>query len=641
MKKNLLKRFVVFFAVVMAIAIVAVPVYAQGINLEESEGFFLSGLDYDDTGALIEYYTDSANGTMYVMSQDDGLLYPSQESPRYTYHGYTMVDEKSAIDFFIDVTDGKLYVLNDSGLLTATDQVPQVSYDDVLEYVQNSMNTIVETDITTEEFLNNDGYDKYEPEYYCTDPETGLDYYTDENGGYYHYNSETGEYYEAESIPPDSAQIADDKNTVQNDTASEDICNVRVVEILSDQTKTDEYDGMARTQMLKVTVLDGKYKGKTLLMKYEMSNTMGNGAVSEPAQVGDKLIGYFVKDEVTGEISGIVTDYARTEKLIIPTIIFVLLLLLLGGTKGMRSLIALVITCLACIFLLIPAILHGWNPIVAAILAGIIAISVTLIIVYGFTMKTLAAAVGAFSGVLVAGILTAIMNKVMNMTGVVDCDSIDLAVINLPTLDLSDVLFATIVISALGGTIDVGISIASSLAELKEKAPKIKGAELFKSGINIGVDIMGASLNTLILSYVGGSLTVLLIVMYYSSLNNMTTLMNDEMIASELLQALVGSLGLLCTVPITSLVAAVMMCGKGNFGKITLDCFPALSKFCSFVGKGFNTVKNKVGELSTDKAKFEEPENLYEAAVRRSRELYRNAEEDQTSIQSEDGFDDI
>jgi len=638
-KKNIFRHLIAVFVVMLFVMAAALPVYAQGIDLEQSEGFFLSGLDYE-SGIMTEYYTDSASGTVYVLSQEDGLLYPTQENPRYTYHGYTMTDEKYAIDFFIDVTDGKLYTIGEDGTLQFTDQTPQVSYDDVLEYVQGSSNVVDAGGQTTEEFLQNEGYDKYEPEYYCFDPEIGLAFYIDENGVFYHINEDTGDYYEAQGEPSASAQFTEEESHKSTDeTATEEICNVRVLEIVSDQTKSDGYDGLSRTQLLKVKVLDGRYEGRTLVMKYEMSNTMGNGAISEPAVVGDKLIGYFTEDEATGEISGIVTDYARTEKLILLAVIFVILLLLMGGMKGMRSLLALVITCLACIFIMIPAIISGLNPIVAAILAGIVAIAVTLIIVYGFTMKTLAAAVGAFAGVLVAGVLTAIMNKAMNMTGIVDCDSIDLAIINLPSLDLSDVLFATIVISALGGTIDVGISIASALAELKEKAPKIKGAELFKSGINIGIDIMGASLNTLILSYVGGSLTVLLIVTYYSSLNNMTTLMNDEMIASELLQALVGSMGLLCTVPITSLVAALMMCGKGNFGKLTLDCFPPVEKFCGFIKKSYGSIKGKISEISAENAKLEEPENLYEAAVRRSRELYRNAAEDASG--DDDGFDDM
>lgn len=627
MKHSITRRITMAIVIVIAALFAAFPVLASGI--EPGEGFSIYGLSYDEGGNMTQFFINSANNVIYKMSDEDGLLYETQEVPQFKFHGYTMTDEKYSVDFFISTADGSMYILGDNDALTPTDQQPQVSYDDVLS---GNVPQPQEGGVSTDEFLDNSGYDKYEPEYYCFDPELGLAFYRDVDGVLYHIN-ENNEYYVSDKTPSASAQYPEENSADKKaETVSENICNVKVLEVISDNTEEGEFGAVSRTQMLKVEVLDGEYKGRVMLMKYEMSNTMGDSSMTDPAQVGDKLIGYFAPDEETGEITGIVTDFARTEKLIWVAIIFVLLLLVLGGIKGMRSLAALVITCLACIFIMVPAILNGLNPIIAAILAGIVAISVTLIIVYGFTMKTVAAAVGAFSGVVVAGILTAIMSGVMHMTGIVDCDSIDLALINLKGLDLSDVLFATIIISALGGTIDVGISIASALDELKEKAPDIKGVELFKSGINIGVDIMGASLNTLILSYVGGSLTVLLIVTYYSSINNMTTLFNDEMIASELLQALVGSMGLLCTVPITSLVAARMMCAKGNFGKMTLDCFPPLKKCVTFVGDVFKKITGGVGNKETVK----EPENLYEAAVKRSREMYESAED----TELEDDFDD-
>lgn len=627
MKHSITRRITMAIVIIAAALFAAFPVLASGI--EPGEGFAIYGLSYDENGNMTQFFINAGTNVIYKMSEDDGLLYETQEKPQFKFHGYTMTDEKYSVDFFISTADGSMYILGDNDMLTPTDQQPQVSYDDVLS---GNVPQPQGDSVSTDEFLDNSGYDKYEPEYYCFDPELGLAFYRDTDGVLYHIN-ENNEYYVSDKQPSASAEYPEENSADKKaETVSENICNVRVLDVISDNTEEGEFGAVSRTQMLKVEVLDGEYKGRVMLMKYEMSNTMGDSSMTDPAQVGDKLIGYFAPDEETGEITGIVTDFARTEKLIWVAVIFVLLLLVLGGIKGMRSLVALVITCLACIFIMVPAILNGLNPIIAAILAGIVAISVTLIIVYGFTMKTVAAAVGAFSGVVVAGILTAVMSSVMHMTGIVDCDSIDLALINLKGLDLSDVLFATIIISALGGTIDVGISIASALDELKEKAPNIKGVELFKSGINIGVDIMGASLNTLILSYVGGSLTVLLIVTYYSSINNMTTLFNDEMIASELLQALVGSMGLLCTVPITSLVAARMMCGKGNFGKLTLDCFPVLKKSAAFVGDVFKKITGSVGGKET----VNEPENLYEAAVKRSREMYESAEE----TEFEDDFDD-
>ena len=127
-------------------------------------------------------------------------------------------------------------------------------------------------------------------------------------------------------------------------------------------------------------------------------------------------------------------------------------------------------------------------------------------------------------------------------------------------LDLKALIFAAIIIGAVGAIMDVSISIAASLAELKEKLPEISMLELWKSGMTISKDIMGTMANTLILAYMGSCLTsVQLMVAYNSSLLD---LFNREMIIVEMLQALVGSMGILLALPLTSLICAALYRGK-------------------------------------------------------------------------------
>ncbi|MBQ4313740.1 MAG: YibE/F family protein, partial [Clostridia bacterium] len=140
----------------------------------------------------------------------------------------------------------------------------------------------------------------------------------------------------------------------------------------------------------------------------------------------------------------------------------------------------------------------------------------------------------------------------------------------------------------------------------------ITGAEMMMSGINIGIDIMGASLNTLILAYVGSSMHLLML--FYTYNNPMVMIINDEMIACELLRALAGSCGLLLTVPITSFVSAAMM-SKGKFGKLTPDCFAtfvAVKKVFTAVKKFFTRPAEQYAVAEAAK----EPENLYQNAVK-------------------------
>lgn len=420
----------------------------------------------------------------------------------------------------------------------------------------------------------------------------GVNYYFDESTGEFFYIDDfSGEHIYidiANYLPNDmtdtpaedytdspSAPDAPQDSSAQFTEGSESY-KVKVLEVLSDTTEQIDYLS-SRVQELSVEVLEGPYKGMIITVTNDISDTLGNGQGSKPAEPGDRLLAYFYTD--ASGTYGVVTSFYRANTLIWLSVIFLVLLIIIGGLRGIRSVVALVTTCVGCIFIMIPAILAGASPVLAAILLSVFAISVTLVIVYGFTMKTLAASIGALGGIVLSGILVAVSSALMKMTGVVDSEAMSLGLMSGEVmLDLSGILFAVIVISILGGTIDVSISVASALDELRLKAKNISGAELLASGINVSVDVIGASLNTLILSYVGGSLHLLLLIVYYVNSDDIqpALLINDEQLASELLRALCGSIGLLLTGPLTALIASLLMC-KGNFGKLTPDCFQTIA----------------------------------------------------------------
>ena len=162
-----------------------------------------------------------------------------------------------------------------------------------------------------------------------------------------------------------------------------------------------------------------------------------------------------------------------------------------------------------------------------------------------------------------AGILTVIMDQSMMLTGVLDENSVILHGLKPENpLDLRAIIFASIIIGAVGAIMDVSISIAAALAELKEKVPDIGFKELLQSGMTISRDIMGTMANTLILAYIGGFMSGVLLMVAYNS--SMLDLFNREMIVVECLQSLVGSLGILMTLPFTSLICAVLFRGSGS-----------------------------------------------------------------------------
>lgn len=396
------------------------------------------------------------------------------------------------------------------------------------------------------------------------------------------------------------------------ESVDEDTCIVKVVECVS---YTDYIDmGMVtRKQTIYVEVMSGERKGERHYAVFDRSDPAG-GEPYELVKEGERLLCFFTsnKDGVIVE-NGTITDFHRMPKIIWTLIIFFILLLFLTGTRGLKSFAALIVTCVGIILIILPMILSGVSPVVASIIGCVFSIVTSLVLVYGFTIKTLAAALGAVGGVIVAGIFTAVMNSILHMTGTTSSEATMLALhFANGDVDLNGIMFAAVLIGSLGGTIDVGISISSSLDEMREHAPNITATEMIASGLHIGSDIMSASLNTLILAYVGSAIHLLLML----QINGVALIdvMNAETITSELIRALAGSFGLLFTVPITSFVAGAMLC-KGSFGKFSIRMFPTMDTLLNFIGRAkekWGVAMKNAQQRSDEKYGITDRTNLYE-----------------------------
>jgi uncharacterized membrane protein len=192
----------------------------------------------------------------------------------------------------------------------------------------------------------------------------------------------------------------------------------------------------------------------------------------------------------------------------------------------------------------------------------------TLLLVSGANRKTVAAAVGCTAGVATAGLLTLLMSRLLLLSGYVDENSAYLATMGSGDIDLNAILFAGIVIGALGAVMDVSMSIASALWEIASQECTTP-ANLWKSGIEIGRDVMGTMANTLVLAYIGNSLSIVLLLIAYST--STIGLLNREMIVVEILYALVGSIGIVCVIPLTSAVCSAIYSQGGRIKEVTVS----------------------------------------------------------------------
>lgn len=310
-----------------------------------------------------------------------------------------------------------------------------------------------------------------------------------------------------------------------------------------------------KVQEVKVEIIEGEYIGEEFDTTYTLSYDIAGKIMAYELEVGDKVI-VQLSEDMDGNVTATVQDVVRSGYIIGMFVVFLLSIVLVGGKKGIKAILGLLYTIILIYLIMIKGIFKGDNAIISSIVTSMLVILGTFIIIGGFNKKITTAAIGTLGGVVSAGIMALIFNHLAKMSGACE-DAIQLS-INMSTInfDFRDLLFAGIIVSALGACMDVGMSIASSLDEIKMKKSDITWIELFKSGMNIGRDVIGTMTNTLILAYVGGSLTLILLFMACNM--NIIEILNKETIAEQVISAIAGSMGVIYTVPITSFIYAIL-----------------------------------------------------------------------------------
>ncbi len=317
-----------------------------------------------------------------------------------------------------------------------------------------------------------------------------------------------------------------------------------VTEVVDKNENTYEADGKKTKTVEVIFKAKLKENNKVVTASQSIDNY---SALSKVVEKGNKVLLY--------ENSGtyFFGDYVRINKIIALLFIFIILLIALGGIKGLNTLVSLIFTCASIFIFFLPSILSGYNIYLSAIITCIYIIIMTLLFINGLSKKTLTTILGCIFGVITAGIVFFIMNKILYLTGVCCEDELYLQMLDV-NINLKAVIFAAIIISSMGAVMDVSMDISSSLYEIKVHKPDIKFKDMLKSGLNIGRDIMGTMSNTLILAFIGKSLSTVLLIMTYSS--SLGEIFNKELIIVNMLEALIGSLSILLTAPITSVICS-------------------------------------------------------------------------------------
>ena len=306
-----------------------------------------------------------------------------------------------------------------------------------------------------------------------------------------------------------------------------------------------------KTQNVTYEVLEGEYKGTIFNGINELTGQIYDIDLSK----GDKVM-LSLKIYADGTIDGYAIDFIRNDTMVIFILLFLAGLVILGKMKGVKALISLIVTIGTIFLVLIPLILQGYDPLILAILVSIFITLITIFVIAGFTRKAFSAIIGTISGVVCAAAIAYVVGKISLSTGLSGEDA-RVLYINKPNLNFTHIFFASIMIGALGAVMDVGMSISSSVNEIYKTNKNSDQKTLFKSGMQVGKDIMGTMSNTLILAYVGTSLPLLLL--FFLDGFDLMHVINFDFISAEIIKAISGSFGLLLAIPITAFVSSFLL----------------------------------------------------------------------------------
>lgn len=325
--------------------------------------------------------------------------------------------------------------------------------------------------------------------------------------------------------------------------------NAKVIEVVEDNLSPDGV--RVGYQMLKVQLTSGEYKGEIV----NATSAEGNlfGAVCKK---GDSVV---VHMSVSGDSKN-VSVYSKDRIVAVAAFvgIFLLLICIIGGKNGVKSVIGLVFTFVAIFMIYIPLIYRGFSPFWAAVIITIITTIVTMYLISGIAVKTLCAILGTVIGVLLAGLSAWLFGRVADIDGYNVSNIETLAYVGqITNIQIGGLLFSGILIASLGAVMDVAMSVSSAISEIHDKAPQLGCLELFKSGMNVGRDMMGTMSNTLILAFVGSAVSELVINYAYNL--PLRQIINSYNIGIEIMQGVSGSIGVILTVPAVAVVTAWML----------------------------------------------------------------------------------
>ena len=325
-----------------------------------------------------------------------------------------------------------------------------------------------------------------------------------------------------------------------------------------EKTVLSVFESKSENHILEVEMLSGMYKGRRLVLRNIVNHNMP--LLSIPAEPGDVILCRVAGDPDQVSLVNIVQDYGRDRFLVWMVGGMLLLIILVGRIEGIRTACAMLISAAVIYFFMLPLISGGANAVfIVTLTSGVVAF-VSLVFVIGPSRKTFSAVLGTMGGILVAGLIVLFAQQHLHFSGLENAISADIIeATRTPPFDFVQILLAGMLMGVLGVAVDGAIEVASSMEEIRRANPNMPTWRLIASGLNVGTDILGTMVNTLVFAYLGVEL-LLVVTVIAPDLNFFKSppaqLLSIGVVSAEIVRLLAGTLGLVLAIPITAVICA-------------------------------------------------------------------------------------
>jgi uncharacterized membrane protein len=322
--------------------------------------------------------------------------------------------------------------------------------------------------------------------------------------------------------------------------------------VVNERTVTREDGSQNIQQELKLAGLEGEWEGQ--IITFDAISELDVVSANRYRE-GDRVM--MVRTEVVGgEDRFYVTDFVRDRTMYWILGIFALIITALGHWKGVRALVSLGLSFVVIVWFILPQLLAGRSPLVIGIMGAFFIIVTLIYLTEGWRRQSHLAVITILISLLIVSLISLLFTAAAHLSGMASEEVMILTGLGMGAIDFTGLLLAGIIIGTLGAMDDVVISQIESVAQIKQTNPAISNRELFKRATRIGTTHMGAMINTLFLAYAGASLPLLLLFnVNREQFSGASAIMSNEMVATEIVRTVVGSIGIALAIPIATWLA--------------------------------------------------------------------------------------